>query len=131
MAMQPTITGLDEYEKLDILLKALLREPEGKLLFVAFHQQVPQLDAAEIPPLLERLIRDGVFAREEGPKGYEIKVTEAGIDFYLSGGYTRDWSEWPESISPEPGRHRRRLARLCLSAGLLILLAILFYIFRK
>jgi hypothetical protein len=129
--MQPTIAALDQYEKMDSLLKGILREPDARILFVEFHRCAPELDLVELQVIREMLIEDGALVLEDGKKGLEIRITEAGIDFFLSGGYTRDWSEWMDFFSGGSNHPKRKSRTLILCAVLIVLSAGLFYWFGK
>jgi hypothetical protein len=120
--MQSTATTLDQHQKMDALLKGLLMEPEAKILLVEFSRCAPQVDPIESIRYSEMMIRDGALKLIRGPKGIEIKLTEAGIDFYLSGGYSRDWKDWEQSVSSAT-RNSAGNSRILVVLALILLLA--------
>jgi hypothetical protein len=130
--MLPILTDSDRQEKMDLLLGTLIKEPEATVLEKEFGRTAKCLDATEIEVLKTQLIHDGAIVLISGPQGPEISITDAGIDFFLSGGYSRDWSEWvgisqmAQKMDPAVGW--RRLVWLILLLGIV---ALLFFAFKR
>jgi len=123
--MQPILTDSDRLEKMDLLLRSLFREPDARVPVREFGRTAKGIDPSEIEWLKAQLIQDGAILLREGPTGPEIIITEAGIDFFISGGYSREWSQW-EGIAK--AARRNSPARMGLIWGILILgLVVLFY----
>jgi hypothetical protein len=121
LAMQSTAITLDQHRKCDTLLQGLLKEPEGKILLVEFNRCAPQVDPIEAIGYSEIMIRDGVLKLIHGPKGIEVKFTESGLEFYLSGGYSRNWKHWDESVAAVK-RHSAVNSKILLALALILLL---------
>ena len=129
--MQPILTGSTLHEKLDTLLQSLCREPEATVALGEFGKNIKNIDPSEVDTLKEMLIMDGAISLREGPRGPEISITEAGIDFYVCGGYSRDWSEWFQPRFTQRTRPGKKFWAGIISALILLALLILLYLNRK
>jgi hypothetical protein len=129
--MQPILTGATLYEKLDTLLQSLCREPEATVALRDFGRNTKDIDPSEVDTLKDMLIMDGAISLKEGPKGPEIAITEAGIDFYVCGGYSRDWSEWIQPPFSQRARPGKKFWIGLISALVLATILILLYLTRK
>jgi hypothetical protein len=130
--MLPILTDSDQFEKMDLLLGILIKEPEATVPEKEFGRTAKSVDAEEIEVLKTQLIHDGAIVLRPGPRGPEISITDAGIDFFLSGGYSRDWSEWvgitQMAQKKDHAKGRRRLLWLILLLGII---ALLFFAFKR
>jgi len=125
--MELTMLGVARYEKLDTILRHLLREPDACLPEADLSRCAPGMDKTELEEQKQILLQDGAICVLDKPEGPYIFVTEEGIDFYVCGGYSRDWSKWAEFKAGDRRQRQRKTGRMIWVLIGLIILAICLY----
>ena len=92
MELIKSVPGRDA--KLDGILALLLQECDGTTIRQqVFYENYAELFGEEFPDLQTILFDDGLVKSFIGPDGFEMEITQDGIDFMSDGGYSRDIRE--------------------------------------